>query len=593
MYTKSLISKILHPISVCAAPWFCCVLCLALSACSSREPADTSRYERKAELLRLQILTDDVREAVGQAPAGEAGHAVFLSVCDGTQRARVCTGTGLTLDAAWEAADKAALELLRAGGPEPVWVKADVVCVSREISQEELKDEVLWANDESYFWGVSLDDNYDTAFLEAELNGNRIYDYENGGLNSAYINTYLREAGRPLVKRLPGDYTLFRSVGWLCDEEDRIFQLSADESGYGRRKTEIIDRECAGEVIEEASEFLAEQVKEDGSFVYGLYPRFDNEIDNYNIIRHAGTVWSMICSYRLAPDEKLKEKIDDAAQYLISQVRYDPMGRAYLLEAKDDEFKLGGSGVAVVALTEYMDVFEDGRYLDVCRALGDGILALMDPDTGEYYHVLNGDFSKKEEYRTVYYDGEATFALCRLYGATGEQVWLDGACLAAEYFMANDYTQYTDHWISYAMNEITRYIPDNRDYYEFAMNNVQDNLEIIYSRKSGHPIYLELLMATFETYERMLDQDIHVDGLDRDMFLKTIYIRADRMLNEHLYPETAMYTGNPRRILGAFMVRQEGYRIRIDDVQHNIGGFYMYYRNYDRLVQEGMHECRD
>ena len=70
MYTKSLISKILHSISVRTAPWFCCVLCLALSACSSREPADTSRYERKAELLRLQILTDDVREAVGQAPAG-------------------------------------------------------------------------------------------------------------------------------------------------------------------------------------------------------------------------------------------------------------------------------------------------------------------------------------------------------------------------------------------------------------------------------------------------------------------------------------------------------------------------------------------
>jgi len=125
------------------------------------------------------------------------------------------------------------------------------------------------------------------------------------------------------------------------------------------------------------------------------------------------------------------------------------------------------------------------------------------------------------------------------------------------------------------------------------MNNVQDNLEIIYSRKSGHPIYLELLMAAVETDERMLYQDIHGDGLDRDMFMKTIYIRADRMLNEHLYPETAMYTGNPRRILGAFMVRQEGYRIRIDDVQHNIGGFYMYYRNYDRLVQEGMHECRD
>ena len=593
MYGKSFISRVISHGFLQAAAWIFCGLCLFLSACSLRKPADVGEYERKAELLRLQILTDDVRETVGRAPAGTAGHVVFLSVCDGAQRASVCTGTGDTLDAAWDAADKEAIRMLRAGGPEPLWVKADVVCLSRKVSEENLLEEVLWSDKESFFWGVSLDDGFETALLEEELNGNRIYDYEEGGVHSVYLSTYLRESGRPLVKKLPKEYTLFRCMGWFCDEQDRVFRLSADEPGYGRRKVETIDRDCAGELIEAASDFLTAQVKEDGSFIYGLYPRFDNEIDGYNIIRHAGTVWSMVCSYRLAPDEELKEKIDLAAEYLMSQVKYDPQGRAYLYEAKADEFKLGGSGVAVVALTEYGEVFGDDRYLEACRDLGEGILALMNPDTGEYDHVLNGDFSKKEKYRTVYYDGEATFALCRLYGATGEQVWLDKACLAAEYFMANDYTQYTDHWISYAMNEITRYVPDNQDYYQFAMDNVQDNLEVIYSRRSGHPIYLELLAAAFETYERMLEHDIHVEGLDRDMFLKTIYARADRMLNEHLYPETAMYTGNPGRVLGAFMVRQDGYRIRIDDVQHNIGGFYLYYRNYDRLVQEGMLDCRD
>ncbi|NBJ91786.1 hypothetical protein [Parablautia muri] len=79
---------------------------------------------------------------------------------------------------------------------------------------------------------------------------------------------------------------------------------------------------------------------------------------------------------------------------------------------------------------------------------------MQDGDDGGYYHVLSGDFTRKEKLRTVYYDGEATFALCRLYGQTGSQIWLDAAQNAVAYFIREDYTQYKDHWIAYSMNEI-------------------------------------------------------------------------------------------------------------------------------------------
>ena len=71
---------------------------------------------------------------------------------------------------------------------------------------------------------------------------------------------------------------------------------------------------------------------------------------------------------------------------MLDYVIYDSDGRAWLYEEKDEEIKLGGCGVAVVALTEYMEVFQNDKYKEICCALGRGILQMMDPISGKYYH---------------------------------------------------------------------------------------------------------------------------------------------------------------------------------------------------------------
>ena len=78
-----------------------------------------------------------------------------------------------------------------------------------------------------------------------------------------------------------------------------------------------------------------------------------------------------------------------------------------------------------------------------------------------------------------------------------------------------------------------------------------------------------------------------------DEFLETVYIRVNRQLNGFFYPEYAMYMANPQKILGTFMVRHDGYRIRIDDVQHNIDGYFLYWKNYDKLVKYGLLDHTD
>ena len=144
-----------------------------------------------------------------------------------------------------------------------------------------------------------------------------------------------------------------------------------------------------------------------------------------------------------------------------------------------------------------------------------------------------------------------------------------------------------DHWVAYSLNEITKYITDRQDHYDFALRNAKVNLQNIAERDTTWHTYLELLMATFEVYDRMMNNQIPVVDFEIQDLLDTIGIRAQRQLNGFFFPEYAMYMKNLQRILNTFMVRHDGYRIRIDDVQHNIGGYYLYYNNYEKMLSYG------
>lgn len=561
---------------------------------SQKNKADiANQFEQKAQLLKSEIESSDSATyeiSIDGAPS----HVVFISVCDGDSRAKVFTGQGSDVEKAFTDAEGQAYEYVNENNYSPLWVKADVVTNAGKFTAPTFRSTLAEYRHEFFRSGLAFDMNFNTALLEAELNGAKILDYDANYIDFSYLNTYLRKAGRTELAQLPDDYIIFDCKGWLCDDNSQVFELYSEPEEYGRRIVDTVDKEFVSDIVTNASSFLIDQVKPDGSFVYGMYPRFDHDIDNYNIVRHASTLWSLVCQYRMTGNKDLVSVIDRAIDYMIKNaVVYSDDNTAYLLEDKSSEIKLGGCGVAVIALTEYMDAFDSNKYQEVAEKLGNGILTMLDQESGEYYHVLNKDYSRKEAFRTVYYDGEATFALCRLYNLTGDERWLNAAKSAVEHFIKADYVQYKDHWVAYTMNEITQYVDDER-YYTFALRNAQENLNRIYNRDTTYHTYLELLMATFEIYDRMLQNDIDIpylhNGFDEDYFLQTIYKRADHMLNGYFFPEYAMYMENPNRVLDTFMVRHDGYRVRIDDVQHNIGGYYLYYLNYDRLVECGMLE---
>lgn len=571
------------------------------------EPNSAQRlqqYDAIEQKLKGYIFADDkLAQTVNQELINSYGHnkdfIVFLSLCNAADRATVISATGATLDQAWENANIKAKAYVSEKAFNTVWLKADIVNDKKNILAADLPKIVNNKSegfDEFFRLGIAFDNDFNTALLETEINGNKLFDYDRTrNLNLKEINKYLSFFNRQVLEKIPETLILFTCRGYIYDGTGCYTLNYKQDYNYGRRVVEEVTGDYVDSLMVNGTRFLVNSIQADGSFTYGMYPTYDNQIPDYNILRHAGTVWSLVTQYDAAAGETHKNAIESSMRYLLGEIEYDYRagGAAYVVERKSNEIKLGGNGIAICALADYMNTFQTDKYLELCEALGNGILNMMDRNTGKYYHVLyygesdRSDFSRKAEYRTVYYDGEATLALAKLYGLTGDEKWLNAAKAAVENFIRRDYVQFKDHWVAYSMNEVTKYVDDAR-YYEFALRNANENLDKIYYRCTSYHTYMELLMATFELYDRIVEKNIHVaymDKFDAGYFIDTIFYRADHMLNGYFYPEYAMYLKKPAKILDTFFVRHDGYRIRIDDVQHFMGGYIQYRDNYSKLLK--------
>ena len=540
-------------------------------------------------------LSENGGEKVFSDFAGVCGrYAAFISVSDIEQRAYVFRASGDSPKAAWENVRAEAAQFVYSEDIDPLWVKADITFKGERKSFEELLSEISGCYNEFFRRGIAFDDKLEYAFIEAEINGSYLINYKKKTIELPAINNYLAECDVKPLDKLPDEVILFDCVSVFCDEKFNMYELYPDGLNCGRRVIPGFDKDRAMRVISTSSDYLSMQIGLDGKFDYGYYPIFHKEIPGYNMLRHASSIWSLLCSYRLTGDNFTLQQAESAINYLITNTAYKYPNRksmentVYVFEKSRGEVKLGGNAIAIIVLTEYMDVVKSDRYKRLAIELGNGILELFDERDGSFFHVLRfPTLAPRDKFRTVYYDGEAVFALCRLYGLTKQKRFLDAAKLAADRFIKKGYTKYADHWVAYSLNELTKYVP-NEEYFELAMKNVGDNLKKIHDQPTTYHTYLELLCVSFELYSRIIEEKRecpYLEGFDGKFFVKTIFHRAEHMLNGYGYPEYVMYFRYPGSALGAFFVRHDDFRIRIDDVQHFCSAYYSFYKNYDKLKE--------
>ncbi|HAV3130145.1 TPA: poly alpha-glucosyltransferase, partial [Acinetobacter baumannii] len=261
----------------------------------------------------------------------------------------------------------------------------------------------------------------------------------------------------------------------------------------------------------------------------------------------------------------------------------DPI-TAFMIDGKEGELeiKLGANAAAILMLTKYQEITGKDDYLKYAEKLAHGILELVDPD-GLTTHVLNyPNYDLKEKFRIIYYDGEAALALLRLYQINQDKRLLDTVKLMFENFIHKRYEKYHDHWLSYCINELTKMCPEEK-YFIFGLNNYLKHFIFIRNRKTTYATLLEMLMAAYKMVNRLKEQGHNAlfEQAYMSELKKLITFRAEFQTTGFFYPEIAMYMARPDKILHAFYVRHDRFRVRIDDQEHNLSGYIAYVKDFE------------
>lgn len=501
----------------------------------------------------------------------------FITLTDGKGLRKVAAGSGRGLSAAL---DKAIETLSK----DPLsksfkWVKLDIVKGAQSLKG--LDFEKPLPLDTSLF-GIAVDGSIEKALLPEELS---VAALDGGkGISLDRANKLLQETRiAPQAKEIrknSKEFVMFNTISLFGDGRSAwsLFRGNREWKDYSG-----VDIEAA---LERAGKYLARSVKADGSFVYEYEPLLGRETADYNILRHAGTVFAMMELYGANKDPEILKAVERAIGYLLRQVREGTIsGRPVRFVVEKGDVKLGGNALSILALAEYARVTGDRRHDEIMKELGEWILATQGKNGRFMVHKQSFPLGKVSSLVSEYYPGEAIFALMCIYGLTGEKKWLDGADAGALYqlkvfSMLDDRKLPHDHWLLYGLNEVYRK-RSRPEFMDGAMRFARVIIKAQHTReKESQPDW----DGGYYKPPRSAPTATRMEGLDSAYALASDYGLAaeagqirkaiDRgtgfLLRIQIGPEIAVYCQDPEKSLGGVRESLASSSIRIDYVQHTI-----------------------
>ncbi|TMW72354.1 beta-L-arabinofuranosidase domain-containing protein [Alteribacter natronophilus] len=522
---------------------------------------------------------------------------VYLSVSDRKSRAYVTAGKGLTHYLAVQEAVSRFNEL-RPAHFRAESVKLDILQDIREVTKDgkNVNPSSTELSFRSRTDGLMLENDYEAAFLPEEvlsysmvkdkkvIPSNILKAFEKHGLQDRQkLMTSLLSSKSLKISRI-------RTKSYFTDGSE-VHSLTR-----GRRKgpAELTADLLYDTIKLTKNHYYKNVINNEGRFIYTYHPEQNETPSKYNILRHSGTLYSMIETYEMMPDPELKQEIDNGLKYLFKRVKdLEINGHQTKVILEKGHFKLGGNALALVALAKYTNVFDDQQYLPLMQSMARWMKESQD-ETGKFsVHKQNYETGEDTGFVSGYYPGEAILSLVRLYQIDRNEEWLDAAENEAKYLIDirdNDATIDTithDHWLLYALNDLYRERPDQK-YLNHAFliadamiktqlfDNVNSKDKIGAYASSGNastPVACrsEGLSATY----RLAADHGYTENAAK--YREAVEHGIRFQLQLHLKPESVMYFDNQQLCLGAVHQGLNNFELRNDYTQHNISSFIAYH----------------
>lgn len=365
---------------------------------------------------------------------------------------------------------------------------------------------------------------------------------------------------------------------------------------------------AVAQAIDLSIAYLKRACLPEGRFVYLVDPGTGKESGTYNVVRHAGAIYSLALFNRLHPDRDALAAMVRAGNFLrknyISDGPNGPMRIVWpapLGTGAADHTPLGATGLGLVALSE----IERAKPNTIPESELGGMarfLVLQQRSDGSFfteYRVTSGPIDGQKEPANLYYPGEAILGLLSLYEVDHQKQWLIAAGKGLAYLAKSRAGQQTvppDHWALIATAAFMPHYQQSkcpatrRELLHHTIQVVNAFLERLAPGKTTDPILdgsvdgqgrttptatsLEGLLAALELAPDG-EYSAELTGAMRDTVCRGIGFLLQAQIQSGPYAG-----GMPGRIdggsAGFLAADTNAAHIRIDYVQHALSAFFRY-----------------
>lgn len=415
-----------------------------------------------------------------------------------------------------------------------------------------------------------------------------------------------------IMKRLPIQWSIIKSVAFVT-YGDRTIPLYR---GYPVPVEFSKDR--MAQMVSRSVNWLYSNMSGDGRFLYYYDGVADSIIDHahpnrteqnnyYNILRHCGGVIALLRAYELTADDKYIPAAQKALNFLLKNVRehsYKNRKAYYVFYNK--KAKLGGTGVALIALLQYRQITGDTKFDDYIFGMADHLLSRITDDgemLGYYIHpqyndgkpIISPTPKQKRLLFSFYYPGEALMALAmferqmNLTDRLREEVTA-ASKRALDFLVKIRPVKYADMFRplpsdSWLMQAIEQWASNEefqkKEYLDFVFNDAREMISHTYNEQNS-PYYdypgmfyynygdhaypdgsrAEGLIAAYYLAERMGESKLAAYILEN---CKTV---AESLMYTYNSPESTYMHRYPEKSIGSFRFKLTRQWMRVDTVQH-------------------------